>query len=74
MRTLVALTTFGIGLLLAIVSYFWLAAPLGQPISETYSNPRLLGAPMLFILGVMLIFLSAVIYELWPEHLERDSQ
>jgi hypothetical protein len=73
MRSLVAITMFGAGLVLAAVSYLWLAAPLGQPTSEVYSNPRLLGAPALFILGIMLIFLSAVAYELWPDRSGRGA-
>lgn len=55
------------GFSLQIVSYFFLAAPLGLPTSPAYSDPRLPFAPALFILGVMLVFLAAVVYELLPE-------
>jgi hypothetical protein len=55
------------GIVLATASYFFLAAPLGPPVGPATSNPRLLFAPGLFILGIMLGFLSAVAYELIPE-------
>ncbi len=55
------------GFALQAVSYFLLAAPLGTPVSPYYSNPRLPFAPAIFILGVMLVFLAAVVYELLPE-------
>lgn len=55
------------GFALQAVSYFFLAAPLGVPTSPVYSNPRVPFAPAVFILGVMLVFLAAVVYELLPE-------
>ncbi|MBI4493692.1 MAG: hypothetical protein HY690_12950 [Chloroflexi bacterium] len=67
MRAVITLLMLGGGVLLAMASYFFLAAPLGQAVSPMYSNPRLPGAPALFVLGVMLTFLSAVAYELIPE-------
>jgi len=65
-RTLVTLITMIVGLTLAVVSYFWLATPLGQPTSEWFSNPRLDYAAALFVLGVVLTFSSAIVYELFP--------
>jgi hypothetical protein len=44
-----------------------LAAPLGIPTNETFSNPRVEYAPTLFIIGVLLVFSAAVVYELLPE-------
>ena len=67
MRTIIALLVLLVGIALAVVSYFFLAAPLGRPTNTDFSNPRLLFAPAIFILGIMLIFLSAVVYELLPE-------
>lgn len=67
MRGLVALLILVAGVALAVVSYFLLAAPLGPPIGPEYSTSRMLGAPAIFILGIMLVFLSAVVYELLPE-------
>ncbi|MFQ5854463.1 MAG: hypothetical protein ACE5LU_02300 [Anaerolineae bacterium] len=67
--TLAILMVIG-GFALQAVSYFLLAAPLGTPTSPYYSNPRVPFAPTLFIVGVMLVFIAAVVYELLPE---RDS-
>ncbi len=67
MRGAIAILIVIGGFVLQAVSYFWLAAPLGIPTSPVYSNPRISFAPTLFILGVMLVFLAAVVYELLPE-------
>jgi hypothetical protein len=67
MRVAVALLVAVSGVALAVVSYFLLAAPLGSPVSVRFSNPRLQFAPSLFIAGVMLVFVSAVVYELLPD-------
>jgi Ni/Fe-hydrogenase subunit HybB-like protein len=61
------------GFLLQAVSYFALAAPLGRPVSPLYSDPRLPFAPSLFILGVMLVFAAAVVYELLPERVPERA-
>jgi hypothetical protein len=71
MRTIIAVLVLLAGIALAVVSYFWLAAPLGRSTNPDFSNPRLLFAPAIFILGVMLVFLSAVAYELLPERKDR---
>ena len=54
------------GLVLMVVSYFFLTAPWG---SDTVgnSNPRLQWAPLLFVVGVIAAFMSAVVYELLPD-------
>ncbi|MFN3973964.1 MAG: hypothetical protein ACK4K2_01620 [Dehalococcoidia bacterium] len=67
MRIALTVLTLVAGVVLAVVSYFFLAAPLGQPVHEGFSNPRVPFAAGLFVLGVMLTFLSAVVYELFPE-------
>ena len=67
MRARLSLVTLALGIALAALSYFALAAPIGPPTSPVYSSPRLPGAPTLFIAGVMLAFLSAVVYELLPD-------
>lgn len=67
MRTALSLLTLVSGVALAVVSYFLLVAPLGIPTNESFSNPRVPLAPTLFILGVALVFLSALVYELFPE-------
>jgi uncharacterized membrane protein len=67
MRTTVSLLMIVLGFTLQVVSYFFLAAPIGQPTSPAYSNPRLPFAPLLFIVGIALVFLAAVVYELMPD-------
>lgn len=59
------------GFALQGLSYFLLAAPLGAPTSPAFSNPRMPFAPALFIVGVMLVFLAVVVYELLPEREPR---
>jgi hypothetical protein len=66
MRTLIAVTMVVVGFALQGVTYLFLAAPLGFG-SVKYSDPRVPFAPMLFIAGVMLVFLAAVVYELLPD-------
>jgi hypothetical protein len=65
-RTLTLVFVIG-GFALQAISYFFLAAPLGTPVNEAFSNPRVPFAALLFVLGVMAVFLAAVVYELLPE-------
>lgn len=67
MRTGLVVLLVVLGFALQVVSYFGLSAPLGVPTDPSFSNPRLPFAPAVFILGVMLVFLAAVVYELLPE-------
>lgn len=55
------------GFALQAVSYFVLAAPLGTPVSPASSDPRVPFAAAVFVLGVMLVFVAALVYELLPE-------
>lgn len=66
MRTFWTLLLVIGGFALQAVSYLLLAAPLGIPVSEAFSNPRVPFAGGLFIIGVMLVFIAAVVYELLP--------
>jgi len=67
-RALVALMVLAAGVAVMVVSYFLLAAPWGfPPEAEDFSNPRLPFAPLIFIVGVMMAFAAAIVYELWPE-------
>ena len=59
------------GFALRVVSYFYLAAPLGNPTSEVFSYLGMPNAPLFSILGVMLVFLAAVVYELLPDKVNR---
>lgn len=74
MRTVVALSWIVAGFALQGVSYFLLGAQLGVPASPAFSNPRVPFAPLLFVLGVVLVFLTAVVYELLPEKEEREEE
>jgi uncharacterized membrane protein len=68
MRGRVAVAMILVGLLLMVVSYFWWGAPWGTPPSgPEYSNPQVPFSSVIFIVGVMLIFLAAVLYELLPD-------
>jgi hypothetical protein len=62
-----------LGFALQAVSYFYLAAPLGIPSGPAYSDPRLPFAPLIFIIGVMLVFLAAVVYELVPSRRTKQA-
>ncbi len=65
-KTLTLVLALG-GFALQGVTFFFLASPLGIPVNEAFSNPRVPLAAGLFVLGVMLVFLAAVAYELLPE-------
>lgn len=60
------LLTLGAGVLLAVLGFF-LSAPIGPNDNPTYSNPRVEFAPLIFVCGVVLMFGSAVVYELAPD-------
>jgi dimethyl sulfoxide reductase membrane subunit len=66
-RTSVTVILVIAGFAIQAVSYFLLATPLGLPNSPAYSNPRLPFAPLIFIVGVIVVFLAAVVYELVPD-------
>ncbi len=51
------------GVVLALLGFF-LAAPIGHS-SPDNSNPRVLFAPGVFVIGVIVMFSSAVVYELY---------
>ena len=64
-RAITTLMVLG-GIALMLLSYFGLSAPWGN--SEVrHSNPRLQFAPVFFLVGIMSVFLSAVVYELLPD-------
>ena len=69
-RRTLTLVILLVGVVLAVVSYFFLSAPWGSD-SVDNSNPRMQFAPALLVFGVMLTFISAVVYELLPSR--RDS-
>ena len=67
MRITLSLFVLVTGVVLGLVSYFVLAAPLGTPTHEGFSNPTMPFAATLFVVSVSLVFLSPLIYELLPE-------
>lgn len=67
-RGVVAVGMVLFGTVLMVVSYFFWGAPWGMPPSgPEYSNPRVPFSSVIFIFGVVLIFLAAVAYELLPD-------
>ncbi len=52
-----------VGFALQALAFFVLGARLGTPTSPDNSNPAVQFAPVVFILGVALVFLAAVVYE-----------
>lgn len=67
MRIGLALLALIGGAVLAVVSYFLLAAPIGTPADESFSNSRVPFAATLFVIGVIIAVLSAVLYEIVPD-------
>jgi hypothetical protein len=62
-RTVLFVLTLIAGAVLSVLGVA-LSAPIGAPDGPGISDPRLDFAPMLFVLGVTLMFGSAVVYEL----------
>lgn len=73
-RTFLTVGMIVVGLALMIVTYFFWAAPWGfPPSSEEYSNPRVEFAPAWFVLGVVMVFMAAVLYEVLPDKERADG-
>lgn len=70
-RRTITLAMVAAGFALQAVSYFRLAAKIGIPTSPAFSNPRVPYAGLIFVAGVVLVFLAVVVYELLPEK-KRD--
>jgi hypothetical protein len=62
MRRAIVVTMVVAGFALQATAFFFLAAPLGTPTAVRFSEPRLPFAPVLFILGVVLVFSAALAY------------
>lgn len=68
MRKLLMIHLLVIGAVITVATYLLLAAPWGfPPDNESFSNPRLDFAPVLFILGIVMMFSGVLVYELLPE-------
>ena len=73
MRRAIVVTRVVVGFVLQATAFLFLAAPLGIPTEVRYSDPRLPFAPVIFILGVVLVFSAALVYELLPDRGARDG-
>ena len=62
-----------VGVVLALVSYFFLSAPWGNS-SVSNSDPKMQFGPALLVLGVIMAFGSAIVYELLPDRGEQASE
>jgi cytochrome b subunit of formate dehydrogenase len=71
MRTIIVVAMIVVGFALQAVTFLFLAAPLGTPTDVRFSEPRLPFAPVLFILGVVIVFSAALVYELLPDREDR---
>ncbi len=68
MRRTITLAMIVIGVSLMLLGYF-LSAPWGAD-SVANSDPRLPFSPAIFVLGVITVFSSALVYELLPSRYE----
>lgn len=59
------------GIALMAISYLGLTAPWGAE-RVANSNPRMPFAPLVFVLGVMLAFGSALVYEILPDRFDEE--
>lgn len=68
MRRAITMAMIVVGVALMLLGYF-LAAPWG---AETVANsdPRVPFSPAIFVLGVIVVFSSALVYELIPNRFE----
>ncbi|MDP6549939.1 MAG: hypothetical protein QF659_07700 [Dehalococcoidia bacterium] len=67
MRRVLFISTLIVGLALAVAG-FALSAPIGANTGPDFSNPRLDFALAMFIIGIILTFSSAVVYEVLPNN------
>lgn len=65
MRRTVTIGMIVVGFLLMVVGYLS-AAPWGAS-SVSDSNPSIIGAPIIFLLGIASIIAAAVLYEVMPD-------
>ena len=72
-RSTLFILTVVFGLTLALVGFF-LSAPIGAPSGPSISDPRVEFAPLMFVVGVILLFGSAIVYELVPGTEEENHK
>ena len=66
MRRAVTILMIAGGVAAMAVSYFGLSAPWGASGVDN-SDPRVQFAPLLFLAGIVSVFLAAVVYEVLPD-------
>lgn len=71
MRRPITIGLVVLGFVLMLIG-FLAAAPWGSS-SVADSNPAIVGAPMLFILGVVSVVAAAVLYELLPDQPKKSK-
>jgi len=71
-KTLVRMMIFG-GFALQAVSWVFFGAPIGRPAGPEYSQPRVQFVGLFFIIGVMLVFIAAIVYEVRGGKEDRGS-
>ncbi|MCP3994824.1 MAG: hypothetical protein GY722_07145 [bacterium] len=71
MRRSITIGLVVLGFVLMLVGFF-AAAPWGSS-SVADSDPAFVGAPVLFILGVVSVIAAAVLYELLPEQDKKSK-
>ena len=71
MRRPITIGLVVLGFVLMLIG-FLAAAPWGAS-SVADSNPAIVGAPMLFILGVVSVVAAAVLYELLPDQPKKSK-
>ncbi len=72
-RWSIFLLVLATGVVLALLGFF-LSAPIGPTTDPTYSNPRVDFAPLIFVLGLILVLGSAIVYELAPGSSGQGSE
>lgn len=65
MRRTVTLAMVVVGILLAVVGYVSSAGWSAQSVAD--ADPAFVAAPLLFVVGVVLVVGAAVVYELLPD-------
>lgn len=71
MRRPITIGLVVIGFVLMLIGYL-AAAPWGSS-SAADSDPAFVGAPLLFVLGIVAVVFAAVLYELLPERPKQSK-
>ena len=71
-RSMAFWTVLLLGLALLIVGMLLVAPPGYESVDD--ADPEMTGAPILVVVGIVIMFSSAVVYELFPGHEEDDDE